>query len=50
MTTDPGELYFYIKWEGDKVEPGLIKAEEAYSKIPNMCLKFYESKLVYKMA
>ena len=51
MTTDPGELYFYIKWEGDKAEPGLIKAKEAYSKIPNMCLKFYEKHLVWdKMA
>ena len=51
VTTDPGELYFYIKWEGDKAEPGLIKAKEAYNKIPNMCLKFYEKHLVWdKMA
>lgn len=51
VTTDPGELYFYIKWEGDKAEPGLIKAKEAYNKIPHMCLKFYEKHLVWdKMA
>ena len=51
MTTDPGELYFYIKWEGDKAEPSLIKAKEAYNKIPHMCLKFYEKHLVWdKMA
>merc|ERR1739844_209492 len=47
VTTDPGELYFYIKWEGDKTEPGLIKAKEAYQKIPQMCLKFYEQHLIW---
>jgi len=51
VTTDPGELYFYIKWEGDKAEPGLVKAKEAYQKIPIMCCKFYEKHLVWnKMA
>ena len=47
VTTDPGELYFYIKWQDDKAEPGLVKAKEAYQKIPNMCLKFYEKHLVW---
>ena len=47
VTTDPGELYFFIKWEGDKIEPGLVKAKEAYQKIPQMCLKFYEQHLVW---
>ena len=42
-----GELYFYIKWEGDKTEPGLVKAKEAYQKIPIMCLKFYEHHLIW---
>merc|ERR1712117_629649 len=36
-----------IKWEGDKAEPGLVKAKEAYQKIPMMCLKFYEKHLVW---
>merc|ERR1711915_401052 len=47
VTTDPGELYFYIKWEGDKAEPGLVKAKEAYQKIPIMCCKFYEKHLIW---
>ena len=47
VTTDPGELYFFIKWEADKAEPGLVKAKEAYQKIPQMCLKFYEQHLVW---
>jgi len=47
VTTDPGQLYFYIKWEGDRAEPGLVSAKEAYQKIPQMCLKFYESHLVW---
>jgi len=47
VTTDPGELYFYIKWQDDKAEPGLVKAKEAYQKIPMMCLKFYEKHLVW---
>merc|ERR1712203_459401 len=47
VTTDPGELYFYIKWEADKAEPGLVKAREAYQKIPQMCLKFYEQHLIW---
>ena len=46
-TTDPGELMFYIKWEGDKVEPGLVKAKECYQKIPQMCLKWYEKHLIW---
>ena len=50
VTTDPGELYFYIEWEGNKVEPGLIKAKEAYNKIPFMCLKFYEKYLIWDKA
>ena len=48
VTTDPGELYFYIKWEADKVEPSLVKAREAYQKIPQMCLKYYEQHLVWQ--
>jgi len=48
VTTEPGELYFYIQWEGDTVEPGLVTAKEAYRKIPWMCLEFYESHLVWK--
>merc|ERR1712126_551138 len=42
-----GELYFYIKWKDDQAEPGLVKAKEAYQKIPMMCLKFYEKHLVW---
>ena len=44
-----GELYFYIKWKDDQAEPGLVKAQEAYQKIPMMCLKFYEKHLVWNM-
>ena len=47
VTTEPGELYFFIKWEGDKPEPSLVKAKEAYQKIPLMCLKFYEQHLIW---
>merc|ERR1712115_140197 len=47
VTTDPGELYFFIKWEADKAEPGLVSAKEAYQKIPQMCLKFYENHLIW---
>jgi hypothetical protein len=47
VTSDLGEVHFYIKWEGGKSEPGLVTAKEAYQKIPQMCLKFYESHLVW---
>jgi len=47
VTSDLGEVHFYIKWEGNKIEPGLVTAKEAYQKIPQMCLKFYESHLVW---
>lgn len=48
VTTGPGELYFYIQWEDRSgVEPGLVTAKEAYQKIPQMCLKFYESHLIW---
>lgn len=47
VTAEPGELYFYIKWQDDKIEPGLVTAKEAYQKIPLMCLKFYEKQLVW---
>jgi len=47
VTSDLGEVHFYIKWEGNKAEPGLVTAKEAYQKIPQMCLKFYESHLVW---
>ena len=47
VTHQMGELYFYIKWEGDKTEPGLVKAKDAYQKIPIMCLKFYEQHLIW---
>eukprot|EP00090_Calanus_glacialis_P041849 TRINITY_DN74406_c0_g1_i1.p1 TRINITY_DN74406_c0_g1~~TRINITY_DN74406_c0_g1_i1.p1 ORF type:complete len:326 (-),score=158.52 TRINITY_DN74406_c0_g1_i1:108-1085(-) len=47
VTSDLGEVHFYIKWEGGKAEPGLVTAKEAYQKIPQMCLKFYESHLVW---
>ena len=49
MTADvgDGELYFYIKWKDDQAEPGLVKAKEAYQKIPMMCLSFYEKHLVW---
>ena len=33
--------------EGNKPEPGLVTAKEAYQKIPQMCLKFYEDLLVW---
>jgi len=46
-TTDLGELMFYIKWEDNKAEPGLVKAKECYTKIPMMCLKWYERNLVW---
>ena len=32
------------------MEPGLIKAKEAYNKIPFMCLKFYEKYLIWDKA
>merc|ERR1711915_266375 len=47
VTHQMGELYFYIKWVGDKTEPGLVKAKDAYQKIPIMCLKFYEQHLIW---
>jgi len=47
VTNDLGELHFYIRWEGNKPEPGLVTAKEAYQKIPQMCLKFYEDLLVW---
>jgi len=49
MTADvgDGELYFYIKWKDDQADPGLVKAREAYQKIPMMCLKFYEKHVVW---
>jgi len=48
VTTGPGELYFYIQWEEKAgVEPGLVTAKEAYSKIPQMCLKYYEANLFW---
>jgi len=48
VTTGPGELHFYIQWEEKAgVEPGLVTAKEAYSKIPQMCLKYYEENLFW---
>merc|ERR1711935_683879 len=48
VTTGPGELYFYIQWDAKSGEdPGLISAKEAYQKIPQMCLRFYENHLIW---
>jgi len=50
VTTDPeegGEIYFYVKWDSGR-EPGLVTSKEAYAKMPLLCLKFYESKLIWK--
>lgn len=47
VTTEPGELCFYVKWDSG-MEPGLVTAKEAYQKMPQMCLKYYESKLIWR--
>jgi len=30
------------------MEPGLVSKKEAYKKIPDMCLAYYESKLIWR--
>merc|ERR1719481_289271 len=48
VTTGPGELNFYIQWDSRSgQDPGLVSAKEAYQKIPQMCLKFYENHLIW---
>ena len=44
VTTDPGELHFIVEWDGDR---WLVRAEDAYRRIPGQCLQFYESLLVW---
>ena len=44
LTTDPGELHFIVEWDGDR---WLVRAEDAYRRIPGQCLQFYESLLVW---
>jgi len=47
VTTEPGELHFYVEWDSG-MEPGLVSKKEAYKKIPDMCLAYYESKLIWR--
>jgi len=54
LTKDPPlpGLHFCIEFkkvdeEGSPIEVGLIAAKEAYEKIPQMCLQFYEKHLVW---
>merc|ERR1711962_921985 len=49
VTTEPGDLHFYVEWDSG-MEPGLVSKKEAYKKIPDMCLAYYESKLIWKDA
>ena len=60
VTTEPGDLHFYVEWDSGvrvihlpqsliftsqfQMEPGLVSKKEAYKKIPDMCLAYYESK------
>jgi len=45
VTIISGELHFLVDWDGDR---WMVKAEEAYRRIPMACFKFYESLLVWK--
>merc|ERR1712203_60356 len=47
VTTEPGDLHFYVEWDSG-MEPGLVSKKEAYKKIPEMCLAYYESKLIWR--
>jgi len=47
VTTEPGDLHFYVEWDSG-MEPGLVSKKEAYKKIPDMCLAYYESKLIWR--
>merc|ERR1712181_51238 len=49
VTTEPGDLHFYVEWDSG-MEPGLVSKKEAYKKIPDMCLAYYESKLIWRDA
>jgi len=49
VTTEPGDLHFYVEWDSG-MEPGLVPKKEAYKKIPDMCLAYYESKLIWRDA
>ena len=44
VTMSCGELHFIVDWDGAR---WMVKAEEAYRRIPMTCLKYYESKLVW---
>merc|ERR1711971_91823 len=39
----------YVEWDSG-MEPGLVSKKEAYKKIPDMCLAYYESKLIWRDA
>ena len=45
VTMISGELHFVVDWDGDR---WIVKAEDAYKRIPMTCLQYYESLLVWK--
>ena len=54
VTKDPPltELHFYVEFRtsGDGTrQTGLVPAKEAYEDIPQMCLKFYEDRIVWNV-
>ena len=47
MTKEGGQIMFLIKWKGLQLLD-LVHASEAYLKIPQHVIKFYESKLTWR--
>jgi len=51
VTKELDELYFYVEYkakDGEKVRSNeLISAAEAYEKMPQMCMQFYEEHLLW---
>ena len=47
VTRELGELHFFVERPG-LVEPVLVPKREAYKQFPDLCLNYFESKLIWR--
>ena len=48
VTTEPGDLHFFVDWGKPGMEASLVSKEDAYKKFPQMCLEYFESMLIWR--